>query len=688
MTHEGRSVRTPHVAQLQTYDCGAAALLSILLYFDHDVGRGDLEGLVKPSRDGASLEALAGAAVKLGVPAEARRCSASDVLASRAPGLLHWRHAHYVVYEGVRGGRVRINDPACGRSTMTVEAFRRQFSGAAVVFDQAPDRPLKTTAQRTIGRLVTGLSATTPEALLQACIGFATGLVCGTLFLFMQDRFGAHQPSASNTFAIMLMVSLGVLALATLLRRFHRSRQKHRLRNLAANKLKDGFLSVRHWSSQFATLLSDPDRLFSPYDSDTLKWPAAWTALLGLLLVVPERYLGPFAVFALAVIVASGANLVAAWLKRPGKGTEGFDRAGSAIDAWLLDAVSDDPFLERLQRTPSLRDIILTELRARVRRWERERVIDVLPVLASLVAAAGLSAYAVVVVPGSGSVAAILIAAGALMAITLTTWAPQTATTSASVRQAVVRVLEQRQQSSARPDMGCMSRQAGIGRSGLRLECAAFDFRGPTRGLLKDVTLDIEPGCVVLVLGEPGCGKSVLGQVAAGLLPPDRGILTLDGQPLFDPVDPLDILYVCEEKPFRAGTIMANLQSFREEDGLDEAWIFDNASFASAVGRLKDGSATPIREDGFPLSHGERDRLRLAQVLSAKPRFVVLDEPFRHFTAAEESRAISALRQRDIGALVLSSRSRASAGYDGVFRLAGGRLEPIPIERDASVHPR
>ena len=60
----------------------------------------------------------------------------------------------------------------------------------------------------------------------------------------------------------------------------------------------------------------------------------------------------------------------------------------------------------------------------------------------------------------------------------------------------------------------------------------AFASRGSARPVLRDLTLSVEQGEFVSIVGTMGCGKSTLRHIVAGLLPPDAGRVTVDGEVL------------------------------------------------------------------------------------------------------------------------------------------------------------
>ncbi len=133
-----RPVRTPMVLQMEAVECGAAALGIILEYHGRYVPL-DV------------LRSTAGSRVMAAMPFTSRRrpsntvwkpvpfASRPTVLVTRQPPfMVLWQWNHFLVVEGFGRGIVFLNDPACGRRTVSYEEFARCYSGIAFTFTPGP----------------------------------------------------------------------------------------------------------------------------------------------------------------------------------------------------------------------------------------------------------------------------------------------------------------------------------------------------------------------------------------------------------------------------------------------------------------------------------------------------------------------------------------------------------------------
>ncbi len=162
--------------------------------------------------------------------------------------------------------------------------------------------------------------------------------------------------------------------------------------------------------------------------------------------------------------------------------------------------------------------------------------------------------------------------------------------------------------------------------------------------VLKDITLDVERGSIVGLVGENGAGKSTLMNILGGVVPLDGGQMLLDGE-AHAPRDPRDadragIAFIHQElNLFTNLTIAENffISSFPRHAGtpiLDRGRIRRRAQESLA---LVDLDVSPdIRVER--LAPGERQLVEVAKALSVDARIIIFDEPTTSLTARETER--------------------------------------------------
>lgn len=184
-----------------------------------------------------------------------------------------------------------------------------------------------------------------------------------------------------------------------------------------------------------------------------------------------------------------------------------------------------------------------------------------------------------------------------------------------------------------------------------------------SRQVVKDVSLEVNAGQIVGLLGPNGAGKTTTFYMIVGLVPSDKGQITLNDKDItFDPIHARarqGIGYLPQESSiFRKLTVhenlMAILQTRKDLSSAQRETVADDLLEEFHIGHIKHSL-------GMSLSGGERRRVEIARALAANPAFILLDEPFAGvdpISVLDIKKIIQHLCQRGIGVLITDHNVR------------------------------
>jgi ATP-binding cassette, subfamily B, bacterial len=248
---------------------------------------------------------------------------------------------------------------------------------------------------------------------------------------------------------------------------------------------------------------------------------------------------------------------------------------------------------------------------------------------------------------------------------------------AATAAQRVYEILDVEPAIAGPPAAGGRAAVPGRPAGRLRFDHVTFAYPGAPAPVLRDVSLQLEPGETVALVGPNGAGKTTLLQLVPRLADVSGGAILLDGTDVRDlPIAVLRSAVGCafEDPTLFSASVRENVSygapAAAERELLDAL----DAAQADFVAGLPWGLDTRIGEQGMALSGGQRQRVALARAILARPAVLLLDDPLSALDVHTEARVTRALARvlATSTALVVAHRPSTVLLADRVALLDGG----------------
>jgi len=187
------------------------------------------------------------------------------------------------------------------------------------------------------------------------------------------------------------------------------------------------------------------------------------------------------------------------------------------------------------------------------------------------------------------------------------------------------------------------------------------------KNVVRDVSLKVSRGEVVGLLGPNGAGKTTSFYMIVGLIPVDKGTITIDQTDITNaPMHKrgqLGLGYLAQEPSIFKGlsvadNVLAILETRKELSLNERNNICEDLLHDLSIGHLSENIA-------LSLSGGERRRLEIARALAVNPQFILLDEPFAGvdpISVVDIQKIICQLAKKNIGILITDHNVRETLG--------------------------
>jgi len=213
-------------------------------------------------------------------------------------------------------------------------------------------------------------------------------------------------------------------------------------------------------------------------------------------------------------------------------------------------------------------------------------------------------------------------------------------------------------------------------RGGIELRNVSFRYADTERFVLENVSLKVEAGQFVTVMGPSGGGKTTLLKIMLGLLEPTSGEVLIDGIPLQTIGVRLyreQVAAVMQEDQLLSGSISENISFF--DPAFDQERMVACAQMAGIhdeIVAMPMGYNSLVGDMGSSLSGGQKQRVLLARALYKAPKILFLDEGTAHLDIEKERQINERLQRLKITRISVAHRPEIMSGADRVVQIGRG----------------
>src|SRR5919198_4084426 len=683
--------RIPYIAQLEMADCSAACLAMTLAYHGRHVGLDELRDAVGVDRGGADAQGIVEAARAYGLSARGVKADVHELGHLPRGSILHWQFRHFVVLDRVARRGVHVMDPVAGRAYIPRELFGRAYTGVAIALEPGPDwegdggRPAKGTLRylRPMlqeARLVRFVLVT---SILLRLFALALPLFTAALVNRILPRGESH---------LLLVLTAGMLAVAGyyLFAAFLRARLLLTLRTKLDMQLTLGFVEhlvdlpyaffLKRSGGDLAMRLQSHaevrELLTTGALSAVLDGAFACVYLVALLVLSPSMGL-----LVLGLGVLQVAVLVLARHRNQRLMAESLHvQTRSQSYVYQLLGGIEDLKAAGAERRASAHwsNLFVNQINVSLGRGRLEALTESATTVLGMASPLAVLAVGGAQVLNGGLSVGNMLALAALSAgflgplATLVTTALQLQLLGSYMHRIndVLDAPKEQQDRHVRRAPALSGRIAAEG--------VSFRYSRLAPLVVEDVSLEVEPGRTLAIVGRSGSGKTTLGRLLLGLYRPESGRILYDGIDLAE-LEARSVrtqLGIVTQRPYLFGT------SIRENIALTDPSLHLDAVVRAAklacidddIAAMRRAYETIMVDGGASLSGGQRQRVALARALAHSPSILLLDEATSELDALTERVVYNNIAGLGCTRIVIAHRLSTIAGADLIIVMEGGRI--------------
>jgi ATP-binding cassette subfamily B protein RaxB len=684
------------IFQSEAAECGLACLAMVADAYGYKTDMASLRQRYPLSLKGATLQHLMQLADQLGLAGRALRLEPDELCQLKLPCILHWQMNHFVVLVKVKGQKVQILDPAFGRRDLSFSDVDQCFTGVAL--ELSPTAEFKKADQRQklsirqFWSSATGLWPALMRILLMSVVLQFFLLVAP---YYMQLVVDEVLVSRDLDLLYVLAAGFGLLLLLQILTNILRSWLVLHLGSvlnlqLATNLFRHllhlplSFFEKRHMGdivSRFGSLQQLRELLTNSLIEALIDGLMASAVLVLLFVYQPVLaavVLVTVLLYALLrfVFYAPLKQCTEQSIVAQAKEQSGFMESVRAIQALQL-------FSKQSQRLSLWQNQYSTAVdqQFKLGRWQvtLQAVHQLLFGIEHIVV---IYLAALAVLDNAFSVGMLFAFASYKSQFTqraaafIDHWIEFRMLELHLQRLADIALTDTEKSGESQPYLPLQGH--------IEIRDLSFRQTGQEPWLFQQLNFRLSPGESVAIVGPSGVGKTTLLKIVLGLATAQQGRVLVDGMEISSfglQHYRSQIAAVMQNDQLLSGSVMDNISFFSPKPDVQHLMhCAELAAVHQDIVAMPMGYNTLIGDMGSALSGGQKQRLLIARALYHKPRLLVLDEATSHLDVMLEARVNQAIRQLQIGRLIVAHRPDTILTADRILLLQQGQLTDITRE--------
>lgn len=695
---QARPVKVPTVLQMESVECGAAALSIILGHFGKFVPLEKLRIACGVSRDGLKATNIIKAAKEFGLEAKGYAKSIEKLMQIKTPAIIFWNFNHFLVLEGFTKNKVYLSDPAQGRYQVSHAEFDESYTGVVLTFNPS-DKFEKGNEKRglisSLSSRITNSKMSIVYIVLASLFLVVPGLVVPSFLKVFIDKYLVNNFSGFVMPLLLIMTVFLLISMSlTYLQQYFLLRLETKLALASSSKflwhvfhLPIAFFTQRY-SGEIGNRVSLNDKV-----SKLLSGDLANAALNVIVVVFYAALMFSYDVLltVIGILMALINVLIIKFASRARK--DGSRRLTNEMGKLLGTTTSGISMIETLKASGRENDFFTNWVGylAKVTNAQQElgwlsmRLNTIPPLLTSLTSSIILGVGALRIMDGGMTL-------GALVAFT---FLMSNFMNPVNQLVSVGNMLHETESDMGRIDdvmnyevdnqfLTDRNNDSSISNSTKKL-VGYFEMKNVTFGynttmpsLIENFNLKLKPGSRVALVGGSGSGKSTVAKIASGLYEPWEGSILFDNierSKIHRNVITNSLAVIDQEVLVFNGTISENISFW--DSMIPEKNVVQSAKDADihdVIASRIDAYDSVVSEGGSNFSGGQRQRLEIARALSNNPSILIMDEATSALDPTTEKNVMDNIKKRGCTCLIVAHRLSTIIDCDEIIVMDFGKI--------------